>query len=112
VSRADLNQALRDQGFHPSLVTGEDRRAVQEVFVQTPDHAKTVVADLTPCIGPSCDGATVDRVTLAGFIFGSAGEASCENANVIGVCVKKRNVVLVVRKDHEAAAREALDGLG
>lgn len=50
-------------------------------------------------------------VILEAMIFDRPDQASCDEPNVIGTCLRKRNVVVVVRDRYARAAREALEDL-
>ena len=54
---------------------------------------------------------SVSDLELEAFVFERSGKASCDEPNVVGTCLRKRNVVIVVRKDRARAAREALADL-
>ena len=54
---------------------------------------------------------SVSDLELEAFVFESSGKASCDEPNIVGTCLRKRNVVVVVRKDRAQAVREALAGL-
>ncbi|MEK6275560.1 MAG: hypothetical protein AABM30_09500 [Actinomycetota bacterium] len=50
-------------------------------------------------------------LVMAALIFKSQGPASCDESNLIGACLRKRNLVVVVRDARAGTAREALDDL-
>jgi len=54
---------------------------------------------------------SVSDLELEAFVFESSGKASCDEPNVVGTCLRKRNVVVVVRKHRAQAVREALADL-
>jgi hypothetical protein len=50
----------------------------------------------------------VGDLVIAGLVYKRESDASCSRSNVIGLCLRKRNVVIVVRNDRAWAARRAL----
>jgi hypothetical protein len=118
VSGAEVAKALRGESFAAHQVFGKDAEAVNAVFTDAPDGVEQVVTAYRPndcacapvqMMAPHLD---VTNLTLAAFVFDSEHHASCREANVLGVCLHKGNVVIVVRDKRAPAARRALVHLG
>ena len=118
VSGAEVAKALRGERFAAHPVFGKDAEAVNAVFANAPDGVEQVVTAYRPddcaCgpvqfVAPHLD---LTNLTLAAFVFNSEHDASCREASVLGVCLHKRNVVIVVRDKRAPAARRALAHVG
>jgi hypothetical protein len=113
-SAEEIAKALRAQGF--------------EVGVTEPDAKLTAAIPGAAAQGSLPEGLSqtlvqfrdihrhgspdsVSDLELEAFVFERSGKASCDQPNVVGTCLRKRNVVIVVRKDRARAAREALEDL-
>jgi len=109
---AELATALRAQGLNVGKASGRDTTTFRRVFSQDIGEVDEVVTahTLTASYRPSGRIGVGDLV-IAGLVYRHAGDATCSRTNVIGVCLHKRNVVIVVREDRAPAARRALDGL-
>jgi hypothetical protein len=118
VNSSDVTKALLGERFSAHRVVGKEAEGVSEVFTDAPRGVKEVVTAYRP---DECACAPVSLqpyldladLTLAAFVFDSEqnASASCRQANVLGVCLQRRNVVLVVRGDRAPAARKALAAL-
>ena len=118
VSGAEVAKALRGERFAAHPVFGKDAEAVNAVFTDVPDGVDQVVTAYRPndcacgplnIVAPHLD---LTNLTLAAFVFKSKHDASCREANVLGACLHKGNVVVVVRDKRASAARRALAHLG
>jgi hypothetical protein len=103
--------ALRNHGFYVSVVAQADtHQELRQVFPQVvPEGVLNVVAARDGQVRVS-PGNKADLV-LSALIFKTEDKASCDEANLIGTCVRRRNVVVIVRAPHAGAARQALDDL-
>jgi hypothetical protein len=106
----DVVVALGNHGFHVGVVAPSDmEQDVHQVFPQVvPDGVQSMVAEREQQPGPE---GTRGALVLSALIFRTQGKASCGKSNLIGTCLRKRNVVVVVRNNRANAAREALDDL-
>lgn len=110
-SAQDVVGALNSHGFTASVVdsTNPDEE-YQRVFPHViPEGIRTIAADGEECHsrpeGNRCP------FFLVAMIFKSQENASCDESNILGTCLRKRNAVVVVRDDRAKSAREALDDL-
>jgi len=107
----EVADALRNRGFQVEIrpYTGQE---FQRVFPQAPEGVLSIVAGLERIIRrPPLWRAGSGSLLVAAFIFETQEKASCGDSNVIGTCLRKRNVVVVVRKSRAEGARAALDDL-
>jgi hypothetical protein len=112
ITAADVNQALREEGFSVAVVSRAEAASLRQVFAQDFGPVDDVVATYSASspFRPSA-GVDVGDLVVAGLIYRHASDATCSRSNVIGVCLHKRNIVIVVRNDQAPAARRALEEL-
>ncbi len=108
-SATEVADALRNHGFGVGEVAQSDRdQAFREVFPQLyPEGVQSILEQREGRPRPEGKGALV----LSALIFNTPDKASCDEPNVIGICVQRGNVVVVARGKHATAAREAVDDL-
>ena len=108
----DVAQALRTHGFGVGVHSSRDSdfaALVDEAFPGTVQKgAVSVVAGRVPVLHSTPAGYT-PKLLVEAVVFEHAEQASCSVPNVLGSCLRKGNVVLVVRAPREAAAHRALD---
>jgi hypothetical protein len=113
ITPAEVTKALRSEGLRVSVANTTDKEKFQRVFAQDIGEIDDVVAAHTLASSYRPTGRFgVGDLVVAGLIYRHAPDAPCSRSNVIGACLHKRNVVIVVRRDHAAAARRALARLG
>ena len=109
---AELATALRAQGLNVGVAGARDTKTLRRVFSQDIGEVDDVVTAHTPTASYRPSGRIgVGDLVIAGLVYRHAGEATCSRTNVLGACLHKRNVVIVVREDRAPAARRALDDL-
>ena len=109
----DVAKALDQQGLSVAVAGSDDARRFQRVFAQDSGEVVDVVTAHTPMTSYRPSGRIgVGDLVVAGLVYRRASDATCSRTNVIGTCLHKRNVVIVVRKDRVQAARRALAELG
>jgi hypothetical protein len=108
----EVADALRNHGFHVGVVAQSDlEQNAQQVFPQVvPEGVQSMVAEWEQ--RPYPNGGTRGAVILSALIFETQRKASCGESNLIGTCLQRRNIVVVVRNNRANAVREALDDLG
>jgi hypothetical protein len=108
-STAEVTDALRNHGFSTHVVAqSETDEEFQEVFPHVaPEDLLNIVTQREGRPPPGGKGALV----LSALIFKSQDKASCDEPNVIGACMRKGNVVVVVRDHRARAATEAVEDL-
>ena len=107
-----MSRALNEQGLSVAVASRHDSAVLREVFAQNFGEVDDVVAAYSEssAFRPSPQRGVGD-LTVAGLIYRHPNEATCSRSNVIGVCLRKRNVVIVVRTDSAPAAQRALAAL-
>ena len=114
ITAAEVARALRSQGFTVSIATGDAKDTYRQVFAQDLGAVRDVVVSGKggwTSYGPSHQP-TVSDLGLTALVYENESDASCSRSNVMGVCLRKRNVVIVVRDAGAPAARHALAKLG
>jgi hypothetical protein len=109
-SAPDVVEVLSNHGFsvEGGLVDRSDTdKEFQKVFPGVVPEGVLDIAEAREASNPH-----VDTLVLAALIFETQDKASCAESNIVGICLRKRNVVVVVREDRAEAAREALEDLG
>ena len=108
-----MAKALDEQGLSVAVASSDDAQRFQRVVARDTGEVVNVVAAHTTTASYRPSGRIgVGDLVIAGLIYRHASDATCSRTNVIGVCLHKRNVVIVVRADRARAARRALDQLG
>lgn len=110
ITAAEVAQALRSQGFSVSVATKEEGETYRQVFAQDIGVVRdVVVAGRRGYHGPPRGARpAIAGLGLTALVYEHESDASCSRSNVMGACLRKRNVVIVVRNDHAQAARRAL----
>ena len=112
---AEVHEALDNQGFQvvsiDQFLSADPEEEFQKVFPQVvPAGVPNIAEDREECVPGPAPGRPCP-ILLAAMVFKNQDRASCSEPNIIGTCLRKRNVVVVVRDDRAQAAREALDDL-
>ena len=109
ITAAQVTRVLRDEGFSVAVVRRDDRKRLERVFAQDVGEVEDVVATYSaPATFRPAARLGVGDLTVVGLIYAQASDATCSRSNVVGVCLHRRNVVIVVRDDEAATARRAL----
>ena len=114
-SAAEVHGALDNHGFQVVSIdqfwSADPEDEFQKVFPQVvPEGILNIAEDREECVPGPAPGKPCP-ILLAAMVFKNQDKASCAESNVIGTCLQKRNVVVVVRDDRAQEAREALDDL-
>jgi len=111
----EVADALRNHGFTVGVSDPDPK--LTNVFAgapqgTVPDGLRKTVSQITFLASrrPSGIYGPGDLIVEA-MIFDEARQASCAETNVIGTCLRKENVAIIVRNDRAAAARKALADL-
>ena len=113
-SAQDVVGALNSHGFTASAVESLDPdEEFQRVFPTqvVPEGILTIAADAEECHSRPRPEPIRCPFLLVAMLFKSQENASCDESNILGTCLRKRNAVIVVRDERAEAAREALDDL-
>ncbi len=106
----EVRDALRQHGFDVDVLS-ENEREFGNVFPDAlPGGTRDVVAYRGGLVPPGGQAHLYEFVITA-VILSSEERASCHEPDEITTCLKKGNVVVVVRSSVANAAREALDDL-
>jgi hypothetical protein len=115
-SAEEVAGALRNHGFHAAISKPDPR--FTSVFPERPlprvvpkDVLKTVIEMSETAAYRPGGNTELGDLELEAFIFGKQDEASCDGPNVIGACLRKGNVMVVVRNSRAQSARKALADL-
>ena len=112
-SAEEVADGLRAHGF-ATVAVSSDPAAFRDLLPQGREGSAKVVAQIDPRPRyPPGSGASTGDLVVAALIFDThaeAAEASC-GENVVGACLRTRNVVVLVRERREQAARKTLDDL-